>query len=749
MNPGAQKLTLRMAEAYHNDAGKDIARIDRAAMDLFGIEGGDVVEIAGEKMAYAIVLPGYPGDAGLDLIRIDGGTRANAHAAIDDRVDVRLATPNDANRITLAPTQHLRFSGGARYLARYLKGRPIVKGQHIRVEKVVDSPLAFVVTATQPSGVVVVTSDTRITLKEHPVTDETHVMQITYEDIGGLRREIDLIREMIELPLRHPELFRKLGISPPRGVLLHGPPGTGKTMIAKAVASETSSNFTSISGPEIVSKFYGESEKHLREIFDDAEKNAPSIIFIDEIDSIAPKRGEVVGESERRIVAQLLSLMDGLQSRGEVVVIAATNRANDIDPAMRRGGRFDREIEIGVPDRNGRLDILQIHTRGVPISQEMQDTGLDSLADTTHGFVGADIASLCKEAAMHALRMMMADIDFDEEIPSELLDRLVVTKKDFYEAVKNIEPSAMREVFVEIPKVRWADIGGLDSEKQELIEIVEWPLIYPEVFEAINTSPPTGVLLFGPSGTGKTMLAKAVATESSANFISIKGPELLSKYVGESEKAIREVFRKARQAAPTIVFFDEIDSIAPVRGAGGDTFVTERVVSQILTELDGLEELQDVVVIAATNRIDMVDPALLRPGRIDRLIHIPLPDRDTRSKIFEIHLMGKPLSDDVSITPKASMLNLENVDSALTPKASMLDLENVNTALPWLAEATDGYSGADIEAVCREAAMLALREAMTGMVGAVDAKTIASSVKITRLHLDQAVEYVRCDEVHE
>ncbi len=713
MNAGEQELTLRVAEAYHRDVGKGIARIDQEFMDLLDeyMDDGDIVEITGETKAYAIVRRGYHGDSGLDILRIDGGTRTDADTRIDDRVTVCKAAPEDASRITLAPTQHTRFSGGARYLARYLKGRPVVKGQHLRVETV-DAPVVFVVTATQPAGAVIITRDTQIVLKERPVPDEAHTTQVTYEDIGGLRREIDLIREMIELPLCHPELFRKLGISPPRGVLLHGPPGTGKTMIAKAVANETSSNFTSISGPEIVSKFYGESEKHLREIFDDAEKNAPSIIFIDEIDSIAPKRGDVVGDGERRVVAQLLSLMDGLQSRGEVVVIAATNRPNDIDPAMRRGGRFDREIEIGVPDRNDRSDILQIHTRGMPLDLAMQEKGLDDLAEIIHGFVGADVASLCKEAAMHALRMMMADIDFEEDIPSELIEQLIVTKKDFYEAMKNIEPSAMREVFIEIPRVGWDDIGGLDSEKQELIEIVEWPLRYPEIFEAINTDPPTGVLLFGPSGTGKTLLAKAVATESSANFISIKGPELLSKYVGESEKAIREVFRKARQASPTIVFFDEIDSIAPVRGAGSDTFVTERVVSQILTELDGLEELQDVVVIAATNRIDMVDPALLRPGRIDRLIHIPLPDKDVRSKIFEIHLKGKPVSDEVSVQ--------------------------------WLAEATDGYSGAEIEAVCREAAMLALRGAMPERGSDVDTKKIAGAVKIMRRHFDRATECVRC-----
>ncbi len=713
MNDGAQEVTLRVAEAYHRDVGKDIARIDRDFMDRLGISAGDVIEIAGSEKAYATVLPGYPGDAEADIVRVDGGTRGNAHVGIDDRVRLRKVVAKDATSVVIAPTQAIKLVGGTRYLLRYLEGRPIKKGQHLRVETV-DQPITFVVTSTHPSGVVLVTRSTRIKLKERPVHDEAHTTQITYEDIGGLRREISLIREMIELPLRHPELFQKLGIAPPRGVLLYGPPGTGKTMIAKAVASETSSNFISISGPEIVSKYYGESERHLREIFEDAEKEAPSIIFIDEIDSIAPKRGEVAGETERRIVAQLLSLMDGLQSRGEVVVIAATNRPNDIDLALRRGGRFDREIDIGVPDRNGRFEILQVHTRGMPLDDEMQEKGLEELAELTHGFVGADTASLCKEAAMHALRRTMKELDLEEDIPSESLDQLIVTKTDFYEAMRTIEPSAMREVFVEVPKVRWSDIGGLEAQKQELIEIVEWPLRYPGIFEDIGTTPPTGVLLYGPTGTGKTMIAKAVATESSANFISIKGPELLSKYVGESEKAVREIFRKARQASPAIIFFDEVDSIVPARGSSADSFVTERVVSQILTELDGLEELRDVVVIAATNRIDLIDPALLRAGRIDRLVHIPMPDKGARLKIFEIQLDGKPLSDDVSAS--------------------------------WLTDATDGYSGADIHTVCREAAILALREVMSGAsrdAADVDVKALASSVRITREHFERAIEYVR------
>ncbi|HNW37728.1 MAG TPA: CDC48 family AAA ATPase, partial [Methanosarcina vacuolata] len=508
--------------------------------------------------------------------------------------------------------------------------------------------------------------------------------------------------------LRHPELFQKLGIEPPKGVLLHGPPGTGKTLIAKAVASETDANFITISGPEIVSKYYGESEQKLREIFEEAEKEAPSIIFIDEIDSIAPKRGEVTGELERRVVAQLLSLMDGLKSRGEVVVIAATNRPNSIDEALRRGGRFDREIEIGIPDRNGRKQILLIHTRGMPI----QDVSLSEIADVTHGFVGADLSSLCKEAAMHALRRITPEIDIEEEeIPQEILDKLVVTRDDFKEALKNIEPSAMREVYVEVPHVGWEDIGGLENAKQELIEAVEWPLKYPELFSTINIKPPRGVLLFGPPGTGKTLLAKAVASESEANFISIKGPELLSKYVGESERAVRETFRKAKQAAPTVVFFDEIDSIAPQRSSVSDTHVSERVVSQILTELDGVEELKDVIIVAATNRPDMVDPALLRPGRFDRLIYIKPPDNTSREKIFEIHTQGKPLAEDVNLAE--------------------------------LADMTEGYVGADIQGICREAAMLALREIVTPGAGRKDLAKRAGEVRISKKHFERAIRRVK------
>lgn len=670
-----KEITLRVAEAYHRDAGRGIARIDMAVMEKLGLVSGDIIEIEGKSKAIAIVWPGYSDDRNKGIIRVDGSIRSNANIGIDDKVKVRKVDAKEARKITIAPTQPVRVVGGDKYLLKILEGRPVIKGQAIRVE-MLGNPLTFIIVSTQPAGTVIVSKSTQILLKERALDQgKRAVPQTSYEDIGGLKREIDLVREMIELPLRHPEVFQKLGIEAPKGVLLHGPPGTGKTMIAKAVASETDAYFISISGPEIMSKFYGESEKQLRQLFDEGEENAPSIIFIDEIDSIAPKRGEVTGEVERRVVAQLLSLMDGLQSRGQVIVIAATNRENDIDAALRRGGRFDREIEIGIPDRVGRHQILQVHTRGMPLSEEIN---LKELGDKTHGFVGADLASLCKEAAMHALRRILPEIDIEQEIPPEVIEKLVVTKEDFHEALKNIEPSAMREVFIEIPKVGWDDVGGLKKAKQDLMETVEWPLKYPEMFEAIKTKPPNGILLFGPPGTGKTLLVKAVANGSDLNFIGIKGPELLSKWVGESEKAVREVFRKAKQAAPCIIFFDEIDSIAPTRGVGSATHVSENVVSQILTELDGLEELKDVVIIAATNRPDMVDTALLRPGRLDRLIYIQPPDDEERESIFNIHMNGKPIGEDVDIKD--------------------------------LVKATKGYVGADIEAICREAGMIALRE---------------------------------------
>jgi transitional endoplasmic reticulum ATPase len=712
-----KELTLRVTESHHRDVGRDKARIEREKMEMLGLVSGDYIEIIGKEVTYAIVWPAYTEDRNKDLIRIDWNIRNNARVSLDDKVIVKKTQVQEAKRITLAPTQRVRLIGGAQYLHRLLEGRPIKKRQQIRVEAV-SNPLNYIVMMTQPTGPVFVGKNTAISIKEE-VVDQSELInspKTTYEDIGGLRREIGHVREMIELPLRHPELFQKLGIDPPKGVLLYGPPGTGKTLIARAVATETDANFISISGPEIVSKYYGESEKQLRDIFDEAEKNAPSIIFIDEIDSIAPKRGEVTGEVERRVVAQLLSLMDGLKSRGEVVVIAATNRPNAIDEALRRGGRFDREIEIGIPDMNGRLEILQVHTRGMPLTAELKDDGekdgkLKMIAERTHGFVGADLASLSKESAMHALRKILPDIDINEEIPEEVRDKLEITIDDFEEALKNIEPSAMREVFFEIPQIRWDDIGGLTAIKQELIEAVEWPLKYPEAFAAINTKPPKGILLFGPPGTGKTMLAKATANESEANFISIKGPELFSKYVGESEKAVREVFRKARQASPAVIFFDEVDSIAPSRGAGFDSYVTERVISQILTEMDGMEELKDVLVIAATNRPELVDPALLRPGRLDRLIYITPPDAVARKAIFDIHLKNKPLDKSIDINELVGM--------------------------------TEGYVGADIEAICREAPIMALRETITPGMDREKCKELSSSITITMDHFDRAFTRVK------
>ena len=706
-----EKIQLRVAEAYHRDAGRGIARVDPEIMEKSGLSSGDIIEITGKNTVPAIVWPAYPEDRGKGIIRIDGNIRNNAGVSIDDRVTIKKVDARSAEKVVIAPTEPVRLMGGEAYLQRLLEGRPVIRGQRLRVE-VIGHTLTFIVTSTKPAGVVIVTRGTEIELKEKPVEDITRsVPSVTYEDIGGLKRELKLVREMIELPLKHPELFQRVGIDPPKGVLLHGPPGTGKTLIAKAVANEVNAHFISISGPEIMSKYYGESEQRLREIFEEAKENAPSIIFIDEIDSIAPKREEVTGEVERRVVAQLLSLMDGLEERGQVIVIGATNRIDAIDPALRRPGRFDREIEIGVPDREGRKEILEIHTRGMPLAD---DVNLNEISELTNGFVGADLEALCKEAAMHAIRKRMeaGEIDIEaEEIPEEVLENLKVTKEDFMSALKNIEPSAMREVLVEVPNIGWKDVGGLEEAKQELREAVEWPLKYPDVFETLQLKPPRGILLYGPPGTGKTLMAKAVANETNANFISVKGPELLSKWVGESEKHVREMFRKARQVAPSIIFLDEIDSLAPARGVSFDSHVTERVVSQILTELDGLEELKDVVVIAATNRPDIIDPALLRPGRIDRMVYVPPPDGTARKEIFEIHLRGKPLADDV-------------------------DLDR-------LVEMTEGYVGADIEAICREATMLALREVLSEGMDRERAKEMIPEIKIRMKHFETAIEKIK------
>ncbi|OFV68577.1 MAG: ATPase, AAA-type, CDC48 [Candidatus Syntrophoarchaeum caldarius] len=698
------EVTLKVLEAYHRDAGRGIARIDIRVMQKLNLVSGDVIEIIGKSRTPAVVWPGYSDDTGKAVIRIDGNIRGNLGVGIDDKVVVRKVDAKEAIRVAISPTEHLRIVGGDRYLLKILEGRALTKGQNIRLE-MLGNPLTFLVTSTTPKDIVVVTKNTEIVLRERTFDPEQYGSRMTYEDVGGLKREIGLIREMIELPLRHPGLFQKLGIEPPRGVLLHGPPGTGKTLIAKAVASETDANFISISGPEIMNKFYGESEKHLRDIFDDAEKNAPSIIFIDEVDSIAPKRGEVTGEVERRVVAQLLALMDGLKSRGEVVVVAATNRPDALDAAIRRGGRFDREIEIGIPDQLGRLQILQIHTRGMPLDK---DVDFEPIAAMTHGFVGADIATLCKEAAMHALRRILPNLDLDEDIPQEILDELTVTQSDFLNALKNVEPSAMREVSLEIPKVRWDDVGGLSEVKEALKEAVEWPLKYPELFKQVGAKPPKGILLYGPPGTGKTLLAKAVANESGANFISIKGPEFFSKWVGESEKAVREIFRKAKQAAPSIIFFDEIDSIATSRGATLDSSATERVISQILSEIDGIEDLKDVIVIAATNRPDLLDPALFRPGRIEQRIEVGAPEtKEARLEIIKVHLHGKQIADDVD--------------------------------LDWFAKITEGFVGADIEFICRQALMNAIREYIRAHPDEDIPAEEAKSIIIRKEHIDNAL----------
>ncbi|MDQ2055053.1 CDC48 family AAA ATPase [Halobellus sp. H-GB7] len=716
-------MNLTVKPLKQKDAGRGLAAIDREAAEELGLEGGDYIRIDGNGgTAIARVWPGYPEDSGTGVIRIDGRLRQQANVGIDDRVEVEKADIKPAKHVSVALPQNLRISGNiGAHLRDKLAGQPVTQGQNIRVPfgfgfmTSSNQPIPLKIASTEPSGTVVVTDSTEVSISQTPAEEiqsaeeaESETPSVTYEDIGGLDRELEQVREMIELPMRHPELFQRLGIEPPKGVLLHGPPGTGKTLIAKAVANEIDASFHTISGPEIMSKYYGESEEQLREIFEEAEEEAPAIVFVDEIDSIAPKRGEAGGDVERRVVAQLLSLMDGLDERGEVVVIGATNRVDAIDPALRRGGRFDREIEIGVPDREGRKEILQVHTRNMPLGDGVD---LDEYADNTHGFVGADIESLAKEAAMNALRRIRPKLDLEsDEIDAQVLESLSVTTNDFKEAIKGIEPSALREVFVEVPDVTWENVGGLEDTKERLRETIQWPLEYPEVFDAMDMQSAKGVLMYGPPGTGKTLLAKAVANESESNFISVKGPELLDKYVGESEKGVREIFKKARENAPTVVFFDEIDSIATERGRNtGDSGVSERVVSQLLTELDGLESLEDVVVVATTNRPDLIDSALLRPGRLDRHVHVPVPDEDARRAIFEVHSEHKPLADDV-------------------------DLDE-------LAARTDGYVGADIEAVCREASMAASRE----FINSVSREEVAESVgnvRVTMAHFEQALEEV-------
>lgn len=719
-------IKLKVAEAIQDDVNKGIVRIDSNFMHEIGIRPGDIVELKGERICFAIADRAYPGDIGLNIIRMDGITRRNAKTGIGEIVVVKKGIVKEAKRVTIAPAQKgIMIRASPTLFKQGLLGRVVMKGDIVSlggttrrrstmsaspffsdIFSVLDEGMAgfgfsdikFVVVETEPKQGVIISDLTEVRFNPEAVEfDEEKALEVTYEDIGGLGEEIKKVREMVELPLKHPEIFERLGIEPPKGVLLHGPPGTGKTLLAKAVANETNSHFILINGPEIMSKFYGQSEQNIRKKFEEAEKNAPSIIFIDEIDAIAVKREDSHGEVERRVVAQLLTLMDGLKSRGKVVVIAATNIPDAIDPALRRPGRFDREIEIGVPGKEARLNILKIHTRNMPLTKGFE---LKKFADITHGFVGADLASLSKEAAMVVLRRLLPELKLkeDEPLPKEFLEKLRIGPEDFREALKTVRPSAMREVLVEVPSVKWDEIGGIEDVKQELREAVEWPLKQPEAFANLGITPPQGILLYGPPGTGKTLLAKAVATESEANFILVKGPELLSKWVGESEKAVRKVFKRARQTSPTIIFFDEIDALAPKRGSGANNNVTERVVNQVLTEMDGLEELTNVVVIAATNRPDMLDTALLRPGRFDRIILVPIPDLAARKAIFSVHTKKMPLATDVDIDD--------------------------------LSAKTEGYVGADIEAVCREAAIFMLRDDI-------------SAKKVTKKGFEKALEKVK------
>lgn len=668
---------LRVADARQRDIGHGKVRMDNKTMQNLGISAGDFIEIHGKKVTVAVAWPAYAEDQGQDIIRMDGIVRRNAGVALNEYVTIRSSEVREAQNIVFAPTD-VRLSVDedfVNFVKRRFMDMPFREGD-MTLLSIFGSAVPLAVVRGRPHGAIKITEATAVQVLGEPTPEKKGISMITYEDIGGLHEEIQRIREMVELPLRHPELFQRLGIEPPRGIFLFGPPGCGKTLLAKAVANESDANFYVISGPEIMSKFYGESEARLREIFQKAHESAPSIVFIDEMDAIAPKREEVTGEVERRVVAQLLSLMDGMGSRGNIIVIGATNRPNAIDPALRRPGRFDREIEIGVPDRQARYEILQIHTRNMPLAK---DVDLQKLANLSHGYTGADQSALCREAAMKTLRRYLPEINLEEEkIPTETLEKMEVKLDDFMAAYREITPTAMREVYVEIPTVKWEDVGGLLDVKQELMEAVEWPIKKPEVFKRVGVQPPKGILLYGPPGCGKTMLARAISTESEANFISIKGPEIFSKWVGESEKAIREVFRKGRTAAPSIIFFDELDSVIPRRGMGyADSGASERVISQLLSEMDGIEALQNVVVIAATNRPDILDPAALRPGRFDRLIYVPTPDERTRLQVLKIHTKGMPLEKDV---------NLEE-----------------------LVRKTMGYSGADLQAICREAGMIALR----------------------------------------
>ena len=698
------EIELKIEEMPQNYVGNGVAMIDPQIIEENNLQAGQILELSANKKTHVKLWSGFPEDRNTKTIRIDGLTRYNIGASIGEKISINIVEGVNAEQIILSPTEKIHAEGLHEYMSSLYQEHVFTTGDTVIVSTQMGSKIQLIVTGTKPSKPVIVTENTLFKLGNITKPKDLSIPRITYDELGGLKNEVQKIREMVELPMRHPELFEKIGIESPKGVLLYGPPGTGKTLLAKAVAGETNSHFTSLSGPEIMAKHYGESEERLREIFKQAEENAPSIIFIDEIDSIAPKREEVSGELERRIVSQLLTLMDGMKSRGKIIVIAATNRPDSIDPALRRPGRFDREIEIGIPDDEGRLQILNIHTRGMPLDKNVN---IKQISKTTHGFVGADLEVLCKEAAMRSLRRILPEINLEEEkVSKEVLQKIKITKNDFTDALKEVRPSALREVLVQIPDVSWDDVGGLDELKEELQESIEWPLKHKEAFEYAHVKPPKGVLLYGPPGTGKTSIAKAVAKTTESNFISIKGPELLSKWVGESEKGVREIFRKARMAAPCIIFFDEIDALVPKRGSGGsDSHVTENIVSQILTEIDGLEELNNVLIIGATNRLDIVDPALLRPGRFDRVIEVPNPNIKGIEMIFKIHTKDKPLSEDVN--------------------------------LKTISELSKGFSGAEIEEVCNRASLCGVKRFVQNK------DKLVKTIKITQKDFEKSIKEIK------